>query len=408
VDGELKELLRRKADGVQPNPKMPGHVLKRARRRRIGTVLLSTAVVAALGVGVFLGASAALKKQAIRPPNVPATHTPGPRPAFGQHFFGIWPVDSEARAQAFAKHVKAGHDLWALEPNTEAVYFATHVMHWPRQSVAVHRSTDMGTAASTTIWNRDMSTRYSPRVALNFSFGSPTAFPSVWVIERVDSGVLDLQCPSIRQDVLVTGLSQEICGSFSQAPAGSTVKATLSPAGHALQASGDQHTADIPVSGSRFDGTMPVPDFGGDDAALLVTAYARTGVPLGLWVRRFRTAPASLASPGATTASPTLTLSPTSGPIGTVVTLQGANCFSSSTQQEVQIEALRSLSHGGAGMLVVRRSASASSFTVRYRIPATMRPYAGGGGGSIRSGDEIVFVTMPNAVCTSTAFTVTP
>jgi hypothetical protein len=408
VDGKLRELLREKSEQMRLDPVMPVPVGRRARRRRAGNAFLACIVVVSIGAGAFISIDAALKHKALPPSPVPATTAPNPGPRGVPHFFGVWPVDTASTAEAFVNRVKAGHDLWALEPNTEAVHFATHVLHWPKESVAVHDSVDMGGTASATIWNRDMSSSFSADVALNFTFGSPTGFPSVWVIERVASGLFDLQCPSIRQDVLVTGKSQAICGAFSQAPASWTVKATLSPAGTALGSSDGQQTSDIPVSGDRFDGSLPpTPDLHGNDAELVVIAYSGTGSALGAWVRRLQVAPESLASPGATNGDPTLSISPRSGPVGTVITLRGSNCFGSSNERTTEIDGQLVLGQGGPGLLIVTRSAPTSTFEVRYRIPGTAQAYGGAPSGTINPNDVIGFYTK-NGVCNSPRFTVTP
>ena len=49
VDDDLRNLLRDKADEVRMDPAAPPRVLQRARRRRIGNVLLSSILVAAIG-----------------------------------------------------------------------------------------------------------------------------------------------------------------------------------------------------------------------------------------------------------------------------------------------------------------------------------------------------------------------
>jgi len=62
------------------------------------------------------------------------------------------------------------------------------------------------------------------------------------------------------------------------------------PAGNALVGGEAQLRQDIPVSGQRFDGTLPPkPNFDGADAELVVSVYSGSGETLGVWARRFIT-----------------------------------------------------------------------------------------------------------------------
>jgi hypothetical protein len=68
MDSELKQLLRDRADEARIDPTIPPGVLRRARRRRAGTVAMTGVVAAAVAVGALVGVRAALDRgEAVRP-----------------------------------------------------------------------------------------------------------------------------------------------------------------------------------------------------------------------------------------------------------------------------------------------------------------------------------------------------
>jgi hypothetical protein len=70
MDSELKQLLRDRADEARVEPTIPPAVLRRARRRRAGTVAMTGVVAAAVAAGALVGVRAAIDRGgAVRPGN---------------------------------------------------------------------------------------------------------------------------------------------------------------------------------------------------------------------------------------------------------------------------------------------------------------------------------------------------
>lgn len=73
---DLKTMLRDNADEMHVDPQMPTNLRTRARRRRLGTALLTSAMAAGIGVAAFAGAAHLVSNQAEpRPANPPADRT---------------------------------------------------------------------------------------------------------------------------------------------------------------------------------------------------------------------------------------------------------------------------------------------------------------------------------------------
>src|SRR5207244_873902 len=155
------------------------------------------------------------------------------------------------------------------------------------------------------LWDRDMESQFSNAIAEDVTL---QRMGDVWIVVHADTGLFDLQCPSTRQDVLIAGQLQEVCGQFAQPPAGWTVNATLMPAGTALSGSEAEVGGQVNLVGSHFDGQLPpTPTFDGSDAELVVTAESGSGATLGAWARRFAIEVPGSAAPTSTPGSPSQT-----------------------------------------------------------------------------------------------------
>jgi hypothetical protein len=148
VDDDLKQLLRTKAGEMQSSPRIPGPVLRRSKRRRIGTALVAGTLALGLGAGAFVGARDLLDSDATTSHRVPAaapvssheiwltsdhhlflTHadTPDtPRDALQRLLRG--PTDEQSGA-GVASAIAGGTELANLtvEDGIASVDFSTHV-----------------------------------------------------------------------------------------------------------------------------------------------------------------------------------------------------------------------------------------------------------------------------------------
>src|SRR5207247_4355256 len=138
------------------------------------------------------------------------------------------------------------------------------------------------------VWNPSIHSPYDPAFALNVQLRKAG---DVWIVRHADDGLFDLLTPSTRQDAII-GSSQQISGQFAQGvtPAGWKVTAVLTPVGSAMAPSPQESTADIPISGTGFSGSIDVPSTSGGDVELIVSVTDRNGNTLGLWARRLSTA----------------------------------------------------------------------------------------------------------------------
>jgi len=218
---------------------------------------------------------------------IPVTLEPG-GPISETGFDGIWPADDDPQLQQLQADAASGKADWALQPDTTAEKFAADIAHWNPSKISVH-SVQPGITAEVELWNTDMAPQWSKDVSLNVQLRKAG---DVWIVRHADDGLFDLLTPSIRQDGIVGTSSQQITGQFAQAPvAGWKVTAVLMPAGTGLTGSEIEQTADIPISGNGFDGTVQVPQTHGGDVELIVSVTDSNGNTLGLWARRFLTAP---------------------------------------------------------------------------------------------------------------------
>jgi hypothetical protein len=224
---------------------------------------------------------------ASNPPTTPAPTTSSTSPVGAglTGFEGIWPAETDTQLRQLQADAAAGKADWALRPDATAERFAAEVAHWDPSKISVH-SVQPGRTAEVELWNTGMGS-YSPQISLNVQLRKAG---DVWIVRHTEDGLFDLQCPSIRQDVLPLGVPQQLCGQFSQTPAGWTVTAVLMDAGEDLGGGEREQTATPTISGDRFTGSLtPETYFRGTDVDLVVTVTSGSGQTLGLWARRFST-----------------------------------------------------------------------------------------------------------------------
>ena len=116
---QVRELLRAKAEEMRIDPRMPRPVLRRARRRRMATVLVAGVVAA----GVALGGMAGLRAVLVAEPPV--------RPADPQ-WRGIWPQATRAEAESAQACADRGDPecTWQLDANLVVDRYATEQLNW--------------------------------------------------------------------------------------------------------------------------------------------------------------------------------------------------------------------------------------------------------------------------------------
>jgi hypothetical protein len=329
----IRDLLQDKAGEVEGHPRPPGSVLKRARLRRAGSAALALVAATAVVTGAVLGVQAAGQRARVpvTPPTASASVTPNPSssasafpgptpsgsespgpspsestPPSPERFPGIWPVANNEGLSQLSSDVGAGRRTYATDPEREAAAFAQQMLLWEQPSVTPLAVTGPGEDSAA-------------MMVSNPAFGAPSGQTSVvldlrrltgaeseplWVITRAQSGLMDVRCPSPRQDTLLitdssgSFLPQQICGDLSQPPAADwTVTATLEYAGSELQPSEAQQQAGIGIRGQHFGGMIELThSFEGDDVALKVVLTAGDGSILGMFAERLQAAFADRAS----------------------------------------------------------------------------------------------------------------
>ena len=193
---------------------------------------------------------------------------------------GVWRPDYTTAGRA------AGAD-----PPAAAVAFAQDILGWDPQKVHVEER-NPGPNPEVDLWNTDMTTTFPREIAEILVMKQ---VDTEWTVWHAESGLFDVTCPSPRADLVATEVNgavapTEICGSFTQAPAGWIVKATLEYSDSSLQPSEAQATADIPVNGRDFHGSIPLTaTYGGADVAVMIRVYSGSGAALGVWARRYTT-----------------------------------------------------------------------------------------------------------------------
>jgi hypothetical protein len=273
VDTELKEMLQGRADAVQVQTELPRAVRRRARRRRALKAGAGALTAAAVVAGAFVGIHAAVDHRAT-PLTTPSPTTPatGGTAVSPSPFLGIWPEADAQALEAAQAAVDQGGESRRLDPVDVALQFVRSVMGWDQTDIEIplERAGSTDTHDIVALWNRAITARagVAPRdtafaTTITLDQLGRTGPGGIWSVTGVESGLIDLQCPSPRQDVLVVGISQRVCGTVDWLPRGGAVDAAL------ISASADSRlepgevdpwVLELPLSAGpepRFSGILP-------------------------------------------------------------------------------------------------------------------------------------------------------
>ncbi|MGH2661434.1 MAG: hypothetical protein ACRDH8_01230 [Actinomycetota bacterium] len=211
MDRDVRTLLEEKAEEMRLDPRIPGRVLKRARRRRVVSATVAGAVTLAAAVGFYAGARALLDEAPGPPPDRDVQ--PAGRPASAP----IWP-SSEEEIRAIQSQVAEGHiPLW-LSPGGVAHMYAVNVLGWDPEDVEVRVPGDDPVTA--VIANPTMSeaagVASDVRTALTLA-RVPDTEDGVYVVAEAHAESLGLESPTPGDPVAPGGTvvwSGALTGSF--------------------------------------------------------------------------------------------------------------------------------------------------------------------------------------------------
>lgn len=162
-------------------------------------------------------------------------------------------------------------DVWhpdsladAGNPIEAATAFARDVMAWAPNKVRVGPIGN-GDQVAVDIWNTDLTSTFTHDTATTLIMHSSptTAGTPVWTVMHVETGLIDVTCPSNRQDALVTVTRDgqpdvmEICGTLPHPlPSGWSVVATVVWADSNLRGAEGEASDFIPVQGTDVHGWL--------------------------------------------------------------------------------------------------------------------------------------------------------
>lgn len=214
---DVREMLRAKADEMTPNPRMPETLRKRARRRRVGNALLSTVLVAGLGVAAFAGARELVGDRAVGP-------RPAQQPQEGT-VIPIWPSiglgsSNVAAIDGIQQQVDEGHQPWRMSPQIVGEVFGMEVMKWERGDVeASVRGDDPVTVAIANPSLADAMGDVRTLLTLERWRGREDG---IFVVTHVETDILKLRSPVPQQEIAgvdevtfagsLQGISQRLLG----------------------------------------------------------------------------------------------------------------------------------------------------------------------------------------------------
>ncbi|MFN2543890.1 MAG: hypothetical protein ABR600_04855 [Actinomycetota bacterium] len=298
-DGEIRDLLRERSGDVRLDPAVPKRVRQRARRRRVGNVVLSTALVAGVAVGAFAGVQAVQQGHVLPPPPIPATALPTPS---GGWFEGIWPEDNADDLAAEQARIDEGQEAWRLATNEVAMRFAEQVLLWTPGDIETVSSDKASREPSVVnVYNTGLRTDGGENAYVEVAMAQlgQTGDGGAWSVTTI-RGTLDERCPN--ETTLTIGQPVEVCGSLSYAPDGSYVNAYLRAGQHGredlFEDMGSRPVASFPVTHGGFDEEVGrVSSVYGDTAILVVRALDPSGVTIAFFARKYPVKPANDAEP---------------------------------------------------------------------------------------------------------------
>jgi hypothetical protein len=130
VSGDIRTLLEEKAEEMRLEPRIPGSVIKRARRRRVITAAVAGTVTLAAAVGFYAGARTLLQETSGRDGRVQPAGTGA------ETYPLIYPPTEEQLDNTLAEVEQGSMPLW-LSPRGVAELFAVNVLGWEPNDVEV-------------------------------------------------------------------------------------------------------------------------------------------------------------------------------------------------------------------------------------------------------------------------------
>jgi hypothetical protein len=265
MDSELKEMLRERAEDVRVKTDLPRPVLRRARRRRALNAAVAGLAAGVVVAGAVVGVQAALHNRA-------APIAPSPTPS-----------------------ATATGGSFGTDPEDVARAFADQQMSWGTAGVSLERTDVSSTEVRIDLWNLAVTKRagVGPRApafatTLTLQGGGSTGPDGVWEVTDVRTGLIDLQCPSSRQDVLAVSKPQDLCGTLAWTPAEGIVDAALYVGALPTRDKPSPPSAicQAPISFPDFNGRFGFVPGGADSAFLAVRLVDPEGVTMGMMARK--------------------------------------------------------------------------------------------------------------------------
>ncbi|HKX25273.1 MAG TPA: hypothetical protein VJP08_03030, partial [Actinomycetota bacterium] len=128
MDSDLKTMLREKADELRTDPRIPGPVLRRARRRRAFSGVAAGAVTIGAVAALFVGARFLVQETAPEPREVRPAGTPT------EFYPFIYPPTQAELDTTVAEVAQGSMPMWT-DPEGAAALFAVNVMGWDPNDV---------------------------------------------------------------------------------------------------------------------------------------------------------------------------------------------------------------------------------------------------------------------------------
>jgi hypothetical protein len=283
MDRDLRVLLEDKAEEMRIEPRIPGPVLRRARRRRAATAVGAGIVAAGVALGAIVGIGALVERVPSSRPREAAVGGAG-TPAEA-----VFP-DTEEQIAAIQGQVAEGHTPGWTDPELTAVTFATNVLGWDMADVAADvRGDDPVTVIIT---NPTLNRRFSPgadirmAVTLAEAKGQPGPQDDIYVVMSTYAEDIQLNSPQPGQPT-VPGSDVVFSGRLVHVIPGAGVEASLTWEDQAGGAG-----AAVPPSGEaprHFDVPLAVPQDAEGAPIAAVTIRAASGEALAQTTFRLET-----------------------------------------------------------------------------------------------------------------------
>jgi len=292
VEPDLKELLHRRADDMRLPPGIPPITLRRARRRRGWSATFAGVTAIAVVAGTITGIQFLTRST---PNNPSQTNVPTPTPtgpvvsAEELSVPPVWPAGSIEELRFYEREVEQGRETWLLDPWETTRRFAFDVLGWRSSDLVVtlsHVSDGGETHAFVSgatigyLANADTEQRVE---LVHVGSSQP-----IWMVTGASSNLFTVRCPAPGAQDIDSRTPLHVCGEFDWTPQNWTVASAVEPPDTALAANEATDGTDLPVTGWRFDGDVPLPATSGGDQQVAVQTrlFGRDGTTIGLDIRR--------------------------------------------------------------------------------------------------------------------------